>query len=78
MTYRYKFEVAGSGADERTWTASGEITIDKLGDFPDVPMQALRQAFMQVTSGKAVFGQPGKGCRGPYQIHRLVLDWVRE
>lgn len=72
MTYRYLVE--GTAAGGQTWATEGRITVAQAGDFPRVTQDALRDSFMQLTSGKAVYGQPGVGCTGPYTITKLTVE----
>lgn len=64
-----KYTVEGTASDGQTWMTEGSVN----GDFPDCLEDAMRAAFQQLTGGKAVFGQPGIGCRGPYKIKRFEL-----
>ena len=74
---RYKYEITGGAADGQTWTTAGEIEIDMLGDFPKVPMTAIKESFMDLTQGKAVFGHPGVGCRGPFTIDKMTVEAIK-
>lgn len=71
---KFRYEISGTAADEQTWTAVGEVHIEKAGDFPKVFEQAMWDAFNQLTQGKAVFGKPGVGCNGPYKIMFMQLQ----
>jgi len=75
MTQQYKYEVAGTTGDGNTWTTTGEITISP-GDFVSALTRVMRLSFEQLTQGKAVFGTPGMGCRGPYEITRYSLEVI--
>lgn len=66
-----KYTVEGTAADGQKWKAEGEVA-DRL-DWVLLADEALRAAFQQVTGGKAVFGKPGIGCRGPYKITRVEV-----
>ena len=72
---KYTFEVSGYAADNQTWTITGETTGNR-GDFPLIPSIAMREAFAQLTNGKAVYGKPGIGCNGPYRISRMLIEEV--
>jgi hypothetical protein len=74
MTIRYQYHLEGGAAGEQTWSASGIIQIEKAGDFAEVPDRAIRETFLKLTTGKAVYGRPGVGCKGPYSIKRLVIE----
>jgi hypothetical protein len=71
----YRFAVHGTAADQQTWGVSG--TVECLpGDFPAACDLALRQSFIKLTKGEAVFGFPGMGCRGPYGITKFTIELV--
>jgi hypothetical protein len=76
VTIRYKYEVSGTASGGQTWTSSGEVTMEKEGAFWLVPDRAMREAFMQLTDGRAVYGLPGVGCKGPYTFLRLAIERV--
>lgn len=66
----YSFSIEGSAARGQTWTAAGTV----IGLSPqDAFANAMLESFQQLTNGKAVFGQPGLGCNGPYQIDKVVI-----
>jgi hypothetical protein len=46
----------------------------RLANFPEVPMEALQIAFWKLTHGEAVYGKPGVGCDGPYEMRRMVIE----
>lgn len=71
----YHFEIEGAAADEQTWKTSGDIT-DTNNAIMDVFDTMMRMSFEQLTKGKAVFGKPGAGCRGPYDITRVTLQRI--
>ena len=73
---KYRYEMHGAAADQQTWAVSGLIEKRNDGEFLDVPLQAAKDAFNQLTSGKAIFGLPGVGCRGPYRITKLTVEEV--
>ena len=68
----YNYKMSGTAADHQTWSTEGTVEVEP-GDFPDTSMLALRDTFAKLTSGKAVFGHPGVGCRGPYKIEKFSL-----
>ncbi|HEY7417409.1 MAG TPA: hypothetical protein VH593_19655 [Ktedonobacteraceae bacterium] len=74
MTERYNYEITGEAQGGQTWTATGTIYVNNPGQFVDVPDLSMKDAFMKLTSGRAVYGQPGKGCRGPYQITKMLIE----
>lgn len=74
MEKTYSFTVEGTGGNGQTWKATGSLTCR----FPDVFDRALAMAFEQLTSGRAVFGMPGVGCNGPYDMTKVVIEQVRQ
>lgn len=69
----YKYELSGTAADGQTWRTFGTIETQNGGQFLNVPMEAIAESFRRITAGKAVYGQPGAGCRGPYAITELII-----
>lgn len=70
----YTFEIDGTAVGGlTTYQTKGTIEGVPPAEFMNVFSMAMRQSFMQLTSGKAVFGQPGVGCRGPYSITRVLI-----
>jgi hypothetical protein len=74
MTITYRYTVEGVAADDQSWSASGEVTVGREGDFQLALLEAQREAFTQLTQGRAVYGKPGVGCRGPYKITKLTIE----
>ena len=73
---RYRYTIEGTSS-HNTWEHSG--VIEALpGLFPAVAMDAMRETFMALTKGKAVFGKPGVGCDGPYTATRLEIRLLPE
>lgn len=70
MTGEYTIE--GTSAGGQTWKTTGRVSTD----YPYCLEDAMRDSFFQLTHGKAVFGQPGVGCSGPYKISRFELVTV--
>lgn len=70
---RYRYKMSGTTADDQSWETSG-IIYSASSNFPALSEIALRESFMALTEGRAVFGKPGVGCRGPYRIKNLTLD----
>lgn len=73
-TFRYKIEGLTGGGN--TWSTEGTIEGD-IAD-PAIHRIAMTASFQQLTNGRAVFGTPGAGCRGPYSITRFVLEKVTQ
>jgi hypothetical protein len=74
MAVQYRYEIDGTGANDQTWACTGHVTIDRPAEFAGVPDIAMRSAFMELTEGKAVYGEPGKGCVGPYEVTRMLIE----
>lgn len=72
ITYTYTMQ--GTANRGQSWTTHGEISTEQPGDFFGVLAEAQLDSFMQLTEGKAVFGKPGLGCDGPYQILRFLVE----
>ena len=70
----YSYIVEGLTAGGNKWSTIGAHTATAQGEFANVPMIALRESFAQLTQGKAVFGNPGLGCQGPYRITRMLIE----
>lgn len=66
------YTASGTDADGKDWEVVGILN----GSNPlelDAIVHLGRSVFQQLTNGKAQFGQPGVGCRGPYKIKMLTL-----
>jgi hypothetical protein len=70
---KYKYEVYGNGS-VGTWATSGTAEAATAGQFAFVPNAVLKESFEQLTQGKAVFGEPGVGCKGPYTITKMLIE----
>lgn len=70
---KYAYEITGAAADRQTWFVEGEVEIAAPGEFMGALNTAMRSAFLDLTKGAAVYGQPGKACVGPYAITRLMI-----
>ena len=62
----------GIAASGQSWKTTGTVEVEWIDAFD----AAMRDSFRQLTGGKAVFGKPGVGCRGPYEIRRFELTAV--
>lgn len=71
---RYTYEVSGTAAGGQTWISRGDVETELAGQFLQVPVIAVQQAFAELTQGKAVYGEPGVGCVGPYRITKMVIE----
>lgn len=76
MTYRY--EITGAAADGQTWKTDGTLKTAGPGEFTETQMMAMKDSFAQLTQGKAVFGKPGVGCRGPYRVTRMLIEEITQ
>jgi hypothetical protein len=70
---RYAYQVRGTAADGQTWDVTGVVVTNGLGEFMDTPNLSMRDAFMKLTEGRAQYGKPGLGCRGPYRVTHLSI-----
>ena len=73
MVKTYQFTIAGSASDGQTWTTTGTIDCEFHHSFEE----AMLKTFDQLTHGRAVYGKPGVGCSGPYDIHRVVIEQIK-
>jgi hypothetical protein len=71
---KYRYEVNGTAANGQTWSASGIIETKSAGEFISAISMALAEAFQQLTEGKAVYGNPGVGCSGPYTCTKMLIE----
>jgi hypothetical protein len=74
MQKNYNFQIEGSSANSQTWITSGKVYCE----FADAFNRAMSETFEQLTNGKAIFGNPGIGCRGPYDIHRVIIEQEKQ
>jgi len=72
ITFTYTLE--GMARNDQTWSVSGEITVDREGEFSRAMLEAQADAFRKLTGGRAVYGRPGETCAGPYRFSRLVIE----
>jgi len=70
----YGYEVGGTAAGGQTWTVRGSVTVASAGMFHQALELIQGEAFQKLANGKAVFGNPGIGCRGPYRYTRFVVQ----
>ena len=71
----YTYEVSGTARDGQTWKTNG--TMDEMpGSFLLLPNRIAQEVFNRLTQGKAVFGKPGVGCKGPYSFTALIIKEV--
>lgn len=68
---KYEYEIQG-GSSDGDWTTSGTVIAGtSLIDAIDAVMA---DSFNKLTQGKAVFGKPGVGCRGPYDMKKITVS----
>lgn len=73
MIKLYKYTVAGSAAHGQVWEVSGNVECQ----FVQVNDRVMRDVFEKLTMGKAIYGNPGIGCNGPYDIHKILIEQVK-
>ena len=73
MIKTYRYTIQGTAAGGQTWETSGIVS----SEYDDVFTAANHAAFLQLTEGKAVFGKPGVGCHGPYDILTITIEPVK-
>ena len=79
-TYRFTaegtggFRVDGVGTGDNTFKCESNVHCE----FHDVFERGMQETFKALTLGKAIYGKPGVGCSGPYQIHRVMIEEVKQ
>jgi len=68
----YSYTVEGEAADGQTWKVTG-IARAAQGDFLSLPDKAAKETFERLTKGRAEYGKPGVGCKGPYRFTMLLI-----
>jgi hypothetical protein len=66
----FKFTVSGTTAGGVPFHVGGVVECE----FRELFDAVMRRCFMDLTSGKAIFGAPGVGCKGPYEIAEIRLE----
>jgi hypothetical protein len=76
MTERseWQWRIEGKTASGDPYTTSGEAELPSPGEFHTLLEAAMLGSFAQLTGGKAVFGSPGVGCKGPYKVTKIVIE----
>jgi hypothetical protein len=69
----YKYTFRGTAALGQSWQTTGYVSATP-GNFGGVVEQAQAASFRQLTQGKAVYGKPGVGCKGPYTITKFTVE----
>jgi hypothetical protein len=72
MRRPYTFTLKGSAAGGQSWTTTGSLTCE----FHELMELVMQETFQQLTAGRAQFGNPGLGCRGPYDITEVSIKQV--
>lgn len=70
---KFSYKLTGIAAAGQTWEVEGEYELHTPSAVPDMFLDILAQSFQALTHGKAVYGRPGLGCRGPYKIDTFVV-----
>ena len=69
----FRYSISGIAAEDQSWHTTGIIKVKNASEVFDV---AMRDSFQQLTQGKAVYGKPGVGCVGPYELYRILIERV--
>lgn len=69
----YNYIVSGRAAEDQSWTTTGTVRCEFHTLFNNV----MQSSFRQMTGGKAIYGKPGIGCRGPYDIRKVEITQVK-
>lgn len=69
----YRYTVAGTAAGGQIWEVAGTLEA-KPANFAIALDKAMQFAFDKLTSGNAVYGKPGEGCSGPYDVTKFVIE----
>lgn len=75
---RYRYSVSGEAARGQTWSVAGIIEREQAGMFGALPELVMRETFLKLTEGQAVFGHPGLGCIGPYRVTDFTIQEERK
>ena len=70
---KFTYQISGHARDGQTWEDKGTVETP----FPDimtVTESVMRESFKALTQGKAIYGNPGAGCRGPYTVTKIVIE----
>jgi hypothetical protein len=65
----YHYIIKGQDREGNAWVTSGTVSAD---DSAEALTAARRDSFLQLTKGKAVYGNPAT-CRGPYKITSVTI-----
>lgn len=70
---KFSYRITGEASGGQTWETEGEYELHSPSALPDMFMDILAESFQALTHGRAVYGQPGRGCRGPYKVNTFVI-----
>lgn len=74
----YAYEVKGVDSGEQTWSVAGNVLAGDGADAREICDTVGKAAFAELTQGRAVYGAPGKGCRGPYKLTSFKWEAVKQ
>jgi hypothetical protein len=77
MIEMYKYKIEGQTGSGNTWTTEGTVEGD-IADPASLHTNVMRSSFQQLTRGRAVFGNPGAACQGPYKITRYTVELITQ
>ena len=66
---RFHFACRGLDANQEIWGITGTVESEWADSF----IKINKKIFQELTQGKAIYEQPGKGCKGPYSIITLMI-----
>ena len=75
---QFQYLMRGTAAQGQTWETQGLLRILQGQPLHELMQAALSDTFHKLTSGNAVFGQPGVGCNGPYEVIEFHLYGLKE
>lgn len=66
----YRYILRGNAQGGQTWRVAGVVRCE----WGMVLNNIMQRSYQLLTQGKAVYGSPGLGCRGPYDITELNVE----
>jgi hypothetical protein len=69
VTRTYRIKVGGEDAKGQTWEIEDVVHCE----FQELWHMTASRVFNRLTEGKAEFGRPGTGCKGPYRITDIEM-----
>jgi len=69
----YRYQIDGTAAQGQSWKTVGYMT-DRANDLANCFDLMMRDSFIQLTHGRAVYGKPGLACNGPYEILSILIQ----